>query len=171
MRPGSGGGGNHTAAHHAAHFMRQQSHLVSQQNMRWMMNRRWVVDLIHEVVSTPATIEELQSLAVVFKEAQFKSFDSEQFTASISESPYAWLIRMLPENKDQAYAFIGILIGILNIVLSFLLHGNPQAPVGVTPDQEKQIIEQLEDHIDEDLPYDCPSEIPILPHYKLKQPE
>ena len=136
------------------------------------MNRRRVADLVHEVVSTPATIEELQNLAVVFKEAQFESFDPEQFAASISESPYPWLIRMLPENKDQAYSFIQMLGTILAVIIAVIaLRQNPQAPVDVTPDQEKQIIEQLEDHIDDDLPYDCPSEIPVVPHHKLKQPE
>lgn len=136
------------------------------------MNRHRVVDLVHEVVSTPATIEELQSLAVVFKEVQFETFDPEHFATSVSESSYAWIIHMLPENKDQVCSFIQTLSAILTAILAVIaFRQSLQASVGVTPDQEKQIIEQLKDHIDEDLPYDCPSEIPILPHHNLKQPE
>jgi hypothetical protein len=153
MRPRSGG---NTAAHHAAHFKRQQSHLVAQQNMRrMMMSRRSIVNLVHEIVSTPATVDHLESLAVVLKGVQLESlesFEPERFAAEIRETPFAWLVHILPENKDQAYSFIQIALSILAIIIALASNQNPQTPISLTPDQEKQIIEQIEEHIREQVP-------------------
>jgi len=144
MGPGSGG---HTAAHHAAHFIRQQSHqaaahLAAQQNMR----RRWVFQLAQAVVETPATIEDYQKLAEIVKDAQEQNLEPGWIEAKMLEStPFAGLTQYLKENH------LTILSIVLTITLYILSQRQPTKVEIVKPNIE-DIIKELENHIDENRP-------------------
>jgi len=144
MRPGSGG---YTAAHHAAHFIRQ-SHLVTRQNLMQQMRRGQFLPIVQAIVDTPATVENYQKLAEIAQDAQEHNLEPELLAAEIRETPFSWLIHILPENKDQAYSFIQMVSSIVALIISLVaLNQKPQDPITLTPDQEKQIIKQLEECI------------------------
>jgi hypothetical protein len=120
-----------------------------------------ITELVHEIVSTPATVADLQSLAVVFQTAaEVDTFDPERLEAELTESPYFWLLRALPQNKAEVHDFIQTICAIVGVILVVAfgiatLHQKPpapQAPVVVPPDQEKFIVDQLCEPDDENDP-------------------
>jgi hypothetical protein len=109
--------------------------------------------LIRAVVNTPATIEDYQKLGEIVQDAHEHNLGADQVMAQIGGTPFAWLIRILPENKEQAYSFIQMLGTILGVIIAIAtMSQKTQASVSLTPDQEKQIIEQLDKHIGESRP-------------------
>jgi hypothetical protein len=129
-----------------------------------------VTELVHEIVTTPATVAEFQSLAVVFQAAaaEADAFEPERLAEGLHENPYVWLLRTLPENKAEAYNYVQMIFAILSFVATVVFGVavvelgqaaapdqqppvQQQAPVVVTPEQEQQIVQQIRDEIaDED---------------------
>lgn len=115
--------------------------------------------LLRAVVDTPATIEDYQKLSEIVHGAQENNLAPEQIAAQIDGTPFAWLIHMLPENKDQAYSFVQALSSILAVIIALVaLNQKPEAPIILTPTQEKHIIEQLNDQKRPATP--APTDIP-----------
>jgi hypothetical protein len=61
------------------------------------------------------------------------------------------LADLLPDNKEQAYAFLGMLITAITLIVQVAQgpRDQPQTPT-ITPDQVEQIIERVTEHSAED---------------------
>lgn len=143
MRPGNGG---YTAAHHAAHFIRQSQHVI-QQNLMQQMRRGQFLPVVQAVVDTPATLSDYQNLAEIVQHALDQNLEPDQIEARIRETtPFAGLTQYLKDNH------LTILSIVLTIVLYILSQQQPTKVEIVKPTIE-DIIKQLEDHgVHESLP-------------------
>ncbi len=151
---------NNSVAVRQAVQMRQRSGQVVRQNM--MMQRHQLSRLVQAVVATPATLENYQELAEIVQEAQQQDLDRDQLGSRIQEStPFAGLVRLLPENKDQAYNFFNVLLTAIAIIIAIVFGQRPPAPdptpaPTLTPTQVEEIIERVEEHIDQNRQLEPP---------------
>jgi hypothetical protein len=141
------------AALHQAMQVQQQHHQVIQQNMRMqrqqMMHRALLSQVAQQVAATPATLEEYQQLAEVVQEARDQHLEPLQVAARIEDGPFNWLIQLLPDNKDQAYQFISMLVTIVAAVIAILTsQRTPEPKQAITPEQVEHIIEKVIEHQD-----------------------
>ena len=142
------------AAVHQAMQVQRQHHQVIQQNMRiqrqQMMHRALLSQVAQQVATTPATLEEYQQLAEVVQEARDQHLEPLQVAARIEDGPFNWLIQLLPDNKDQAYQFISMLVTIVAAVITILTsQRTPEPKQAITPEQVEHIIEKVIEHQDQ----------------------
>lgn len=154
--------GNRVAVRHAARMVRQSGDIARQNMMRQqMMNRQRLSQLVQQVVDTPATWEDLQRLAEISQDAQQQDLEPDQVEAKIREStPFDGLPRLLPKDRTELYAFLALLVAIIQVVVA-LNQSAPETKV-VSPEQVEEIIERVIDHIDHDSVPDPPPT--TLPH-------
>jgi hypothetical protein len=152
---------NNSVAVRQAVQMRQRSGQVVRQNMM-MMQRHQLSRLVQAVVATPATLEDYQELAEIVQEAQQQDLVLDQLGSRIQEgTPFAGLVRLLPENKDQAYNFVNVLLAAIAIIIAIVFGQRgaasdpPPAPT-LTPTQVEEIIERVEEHIDQNRQLEPP---------------
>jgi hypothetical protein len=146
---------NMVAVHHATRMVQQQSHQVAQQNMlrQQMMNRQLLLQVVQQVVETPASLQELQGLAETFQQVQEQGLEPAQVALEIERSPFNWLLQLLPENKDQAYQFISMVVTIVTAVITILLtQRTPEPTQTITPEQVEQIIERVIERVEQEPP-------------------
>jgi hypothetical protein len=151
--------GNSVAVHHATQMHHQQSHQIAQQNMlrQQMMNRQLLLQLCQEVVTTPATVEDIQALVEITRTAEPQGLDFAQVVARIRENtPFTGLVQLLPKDRAELYALLAVLVAVLQLLLS---QGAPKVEV-VTSDQVERIIEQVIDHQQSEQPESPPTTTP-----------
>jgi hypothetical protein len=124
--------------------MHHTNHHIIRQNMmrRQMMNRALLSQVAQQVA--PAAVEDLQELVEISRAAEPQGLDFAQVVARIREStPFAALIELLPRDRAELYAFLALLLMVIEMALS----QRPQPEVKVvTPDQVEHIIEQVIEH-------------------------
>jgi hypothetical protein len=142
---------NSQAVRRAAQVRYLATHTVIQNNnLRQMIGRRRVSDLVRDLVTAPATARDYQNLAAIFQEAQVRGLDDDQLDTRIRDTtPFAGITRFIPKDHALRVAYIALLVAILQLVADL----RPQTQV-ITPKQIKQIIEQVVEqvveHDDED---------------------
>lgn len=149
---------NMVAVHHATRMV-QQSHQVAQQNTlrQQMMNRQLLVQLVQQVVDTPATLQDYQELAEIVQQAQDQHLEPVQVASRIESGPFNWLLQLLPGNKDQAYQFISMLVTIVAAVIGILLsQRTPEPTHTITPEQVEEIIERVTERFEQESPPEPP---------------
>jgi hypothetical protein len=132
--------------------MHQQSGHTARQNMmrQQMMQRQLLLQVAQQVAATPATLEEYQELADVVQEVRDQRLEPLQVAARIEDGPFNWLIQLLPDNKDQAYQFISMLVTIVAAVIAILTsQRTPEPKQAITPEQVEHIIEKVIEHQDQ----------------------
>jgi hypothetical protein len=142
---------NRVAVHHAAQMHQRNSQIARQNSMLQQMNRNRLLHLAQQVAETPATLEEYQQLAEVAQEVQGEQLEPAQLASRIEGGPFNWLITLLPDNKDQAYQFVSMLVTILAAVIAILTsQRTPQPTQTITPEQVEHIIERVAEQIEHD---------------------
>jgi mitochondrial fission protein ELM1 len=130
------------AVHHTL-----QVHNVHQQQRT---SRVLLTQVAQQIAATPATLEEYQQFAEVVQEAQEQHLEPGQVVARIEDGPFNWLIQLLPDNKDQAYQFVSMLVTIVAAVIAILTsQRTPEPKQAITPDQVEHIIERVIEHQDQ----------------------
>jgi hypothetical protein len=126
-----------TRMHHTNH------HIIRQNMMRRQMMNRALLSRVAQQVA-PAAVEDLQELVEISRAAEPQGLDFAQVVARIQEStPFAALIELLPRDRAELYAFLALLLMVIEMALS----QRPQPEVKVvTPDQVEYIIEQVIEH-------------------------
>jgi hypothetical protein len=121
------GPGNHAiianqAAIHAVLRAHQEGTYTTQQNLlRQMMNRQLLTQLVQGVVEAAPAREDVEKLSTIIQEAQESSLELERIEQRIrKETPFVFLLRLLPENKDRAYQFIGIVASVISAIVAIL---------------------------------------------------
>jgi hypothetical protein len=110
-----------------------------------------VSELVHEAVTVAATTDQLQQMIEELKGLR-SDFDRDRAEQALEAGPYSGLRRFAPENKDQWYAFVGIVLAALAIILTAVTAANPPAPPTIiVQDHEQEIVRQLEEYINEQL--------------------
>jgi hypothetical protein len=151
--------GNNMAVRQATQ-VRQRSGQVARQNASRLLRPSpiQVAELVREVVATPATLEDYQQLAEIVQDAQEQDLEFGQLSSRIQENtPFAGLLRILPENKDQAYNFANALLAAIAIIIAIVFGQRASAPTPtITPEQQEQIIERIVEHIEQNRPPEPP---------------
>ena len=66
--------------------------------------------------------------------------------AKIEATPFSSLLRFLPRTRSELYAFIALILVIVNTLHAFL----PSEPAQLTPTQVEQIVQRVVDHMNHD---------------------
>lgn len=148
--------GNSVAVHQAHHVI-QQSHQVAQQNMlrQQMMNRQLLSRVVQQVVEVAPTAEDLQRLIdICAQEVEDPGLEFARVETKIREAtPFASLIQLLPRDRTELVAYLGLLLVIIQTVIMLT-----QKPVVVvTPDQVEEIIERVIEHVEQQSPPGAPT--------------
>jgi hypothetical protein len=141
-----------TRMHHTNHH-----HIIRQNMMRRQMMNRALLSRVAQQVA-PAAVEDLQELVEISRTAEPQGLDFAQVVARIQEStPFAALIELLPRDRAELYAFLALLLMVIEMALS----QRPQPEVKVvTPDQVEHIIEQVIEHQQSEQPESPPTTQP-----------
>jgi hypothetical protein len=147
--------------HHTARKVRQQSSQIARQNMMRLqaMNRSHVARLVHEVVNTPATLEDFERLAGIVQDAQLQELGPDQVGSSIREStPFAALAQFLLRNRVELAAYLTLLVEVIHLVVALRA---PEPTQTITSEQVEQNFERVVEHVDqESRPEPAPTTIP-----------
>jgi hypothetical protein len=80
-------------------------------------------------------------------------FEQERAERALRQSAYSGLLRFAPENKDQWYNFINILLTALGIILAVVMtQKEPEPPTIVIQNHEQEIVRQLEEYVEQRWP-------------------
>jgi hypothetical protein len=119
-----------------------------------------VTRIIQRVVDTSATPEDYQKLLRIVKNAQQQNAEPEQVESRIREStPFGGLVQLLPKDRAELYAFLAVLVAIVQLVVSLRA---PETKT-ITPEQVEQIIERVVDEIEKQPAASEPSPPPPSP--------
>lgn len=139
---------NQAAVHHAQ-TVRQVQHQTIQQNLRMQrMNRQLLHQLVEDVANT--SVEEIEHLAEAVQEARQAPDPAAALADVGSESPFAWLLKYMPDpdNKMELYTFITLLLAAIMLVHD-LMNGSPKPPLpapSISPEQVEDITKRLIEH-------------------------
>jgi hypothetical protein len=131
---------------------------IKQLAQQWNLNRA-----IQQTLAAGMTQPDLQRLTEISQDAQERDVELDQVEARIRDlTPFTGLIRFLPSNKNEAYAFLMLVVATLALIVAM----RPPDPVrAVTPEQVQEIIEQVIDHVDEEsAPEPPPTTRATRPH-------
>jgi hypothetical protein len=156
VRPGSRIYGNSVAVHQAIR-MHQQSGQVARQNSSRLLtpSRGQVAELVREVVEAAPTAEELQRLIdICAQEVEDPGLEFARVETEIrGTTPFAGLVQLLPRDRTELVAYLGLLLVIIQTVIMLT-----QKPVVVVaPDQVEQIIERVIEHVEQQSPPAAPT--------------
>lgn len=115
------------------------------------------------IAETPATAEGLRHLAAVVEGARQAADPVAAMAAIESCSPFAWLLKWLPEDKMEAYTFISMIAGVLSLVATVVFGVAEQRdkPVPtITPDQVEEIVKRVIEHQEQLHEPDVPDPTP-----------
>jgi hypothetical protein len=118
------------------------------------------IDLIVQgLADMAATRRELQKLNITLLEVLEKNLEPAQVESRVRETNFADLVEFLPKDRAELYAFLALLLTIIQLIVS--LHAS--APT-ITPAQVGEIIERvLDDHNQQDTPPSIPPAPPSPP--------
>lgn len=148
---------NNVAVQRAAQAIRQNHyHVIQQNNMRVrMMQQQHLARFVQGVIATPATTADLNRLAEIAENAQQQNLEPDQVEATIREStPFAALIQLLPKDRSELYMFLTLLVAVLTLIVTMRA---PEPTQVLTPQQVKEIIEQVIEHQEQHAPAPPPT--------------
>lgn len=119
------------------------------------------IDLIVQgLADMTATRHELQKLNITLLEVLEKNLEPAQVESRVRETNFADIVELLPKDRAELYAFLALLLTIIQLIVS--LHASVPT---ITPAQVEEIIERvLEDHNEHDPPPLIPPAPPAPPH-------
>lgn len=115
-------------------------------------------EIARALASNPATTVEYRDIIEHFQKAYNEpDLKPNQVEAVVRKTPFASLAKFVPKDRSELYAFVALLLTILQIIISLRTSSNEPT---ITPDQVEEIIDRVLDHHQRDAP---PSEPPASP--------
>jgi hypothetical protein len=94
-----------------------------------------------------ATLSDYEQLGDIILLEREKKSEPEQVKTKIRQTPFAGLVGLLPKDRIELYAFLAVLLAVIQIVITLL--GSTQT---ISPAQVQEIIERVVDHIEHPPP-------------------
>jgi hypothetical protein len=103
-----------------------------------------VVEAVQTITATSITVEEINLLMQVSVDAEQQNLEPAQVEEAIRErTPFEVLLQILPKDRTELYAFLALVVAVLQLVVAMRPPGPPQT---MTPEQVEQVIERVLDH-------------------------
>ena len=101
-------------------------------------------DTLHILVTAPIGRSRLQSLAEALEAARKRHASTDEVKATINEHvpELQKIADVLPRTRNELYAFLGILITVIAILLSLRQPATPEQGKQVTPEQVQAIVDK-----------------------------
>jgi hypothetical protein len=132
----------------------QQSGQVARQNRSRILSpaRVQVVELVQEVVATPATVEDLQRLIdIVSQDVEDPGLELAQVRTQISETtPFTGLLRFLSDTQNRTE--IWTVLALLTMIVLYILSQQQPMKVEVVTPKVDEIVERVVEQIERDHP-------------------
>jgi hypothetical protein len=114
---------------------------------------------IENIINIDVTYEEYRNLVVIIQEARQHGLKSEQIESKVRETPFANLAGLLPRDRAELYAFLALLLAVIQLVVNLRTSNAPT----ITPEQVREIIQQVEQDSRPQTPTVTPSVPSVTP--------
>jgi len=123
----------------------QTSRLLTQPEQRQRF-----VEAVQTVTTASVTVVDVHVLAQISVDAEQQKLEPAQVESAIRErTPFEALLELLPKDRGELYAFLALLVAVLQLVVSLRA---PEQPRSMTPQQVEQVIERVRDQVEQEAP-------------------